>query len=687
MQQRHYRKNFEATTAHLCKICPKSIKKANSLKKTLTIPTSHKRFPLLVGLITASLLVGCGRSEMTATRLERTLERTELYNELTLLETSSIGDQSLAVASNNNGMVISSPLSPAEFELARNRRNLAFERLSALPAPDEDDADFSSFWEIHQAYRFAVSIGRFGRGRVGLVQTRPYPGDHLNNPLLDVPTITDFGSDEVVDSLPSQTPPPPRVWRHPDSVRQDIENLTSRLQLAIPTHDVFSPMIAEKMRAQLLETPFGSEAVFREMLANAPKASSFDFTPADFLSEDMFKAVQALDSVLTEIEIADNAVETTHAPEFYNALIMQSTGGQHTPTSCQEQAERLRADVETRLNAMLAGVEATFLSTDENDTIDPQLQAILVEPNRTMPERFKTLLAAMIDLETFKPEEPVVDPLLERESDTEPRPDTIPKSLYFEGFTQTLKAIETDWKVLSAIPLQELTWQETGYEETAIPPSVGTEFSLNPITFDDQTTPIGVNFNDLQNEALPIVVMDVLLQYYPGQKFERELMVQREDLPALSRNLSNAAFSEGWPYFALEQMSMRNAFRDAPLLEIARLYRLLQIAIEAETEAVLWIGEDDREILATRLVTELGTTQEDALETLSKLEVEPGKACAALTGYSKFGSLYQRARGVLGNRFNVRDFNRTLLRSGSRPLKLVEMDIDTWLSEQISDDE
>ncbi|HBH89175.1 MAG TPA: hypothetical protein DDY27_04690, partial [Hyphomonadaceae bacterium] len=84
------------------------------------------------------------------------------------------------------------------------------------------------------------------------------------------------------------------------------------------------------------------------------------------------------------------------------------------------------------------------------------------------------------------------------------------------------------------------------------------------------------------------------------------------------------------------------------------------------------------------LTARLGISEAEARERLQTFKAEPGLGCAATEGYLIFASLRERARGVLGNRLNIRDFHDVLLSTGSRPLALVERDIDSWIATQVN---
>ena len=114
------------------------------------------------------------------------------------------------------------------------------------------------------------------------------------------------------------------------------------------------------------------------------------------------------------------------------------------------------------------------------------------------------------------------------------------------------------------------------------------------------------------------------------------------------------------------------------------LYQRLVTFTEAEAEIGLMTGTMSEDEAANLLTTRLGISEDDARERLQTFKAEPGLGCAATEGYVMFSSLRDRARGVLGNRLNIRDFHDVLLSTGSRPLALVERDVDNWIASQVN---
>ena len=76
-----------------------------------------------------------------------------------------------------------------------------------------------------------------------------------------------------------------------------------------------------------------------------------------------------------------------------------------------------------------------------------------------------------------------------------------------------------------------------------------------------------------------------------------------------------------------------------------------------------------------------GMPEGDVVAEIERYIVNPGQACAYKVGMTKILELRERARNELRDDFDLRDFHRVVLTSGSVPLTLLERLVDEYVTE------
>ncbi len=622
-------------------------------------------FPLL-GLSLA--LSACGQKQETRNELDRIVERESLYRDLAGLE-MGLADGALAGLSAideiRTDKVYRRPfaISPAQFEVSRNRRALAFEQLAGLTAPLSTANDHSDFWEIHQAYRNAVETGLSGHGKIGLVYSRPYPADHLSNPMV-----------ALTDAIEGKSG---RIAPGDDQVfLQGFRYTTRRLDLSLAAGFQPPPASVQRMLKQVDASPFASAAAldaFKTQIQTPPDETVSVFDPGIqiLLTDEILKEVDLYRAVLEKISSTPGAAEETHLTDerFLTASMRQVTSGTFTAETCRGAAQRFSAAVETRLKGLLQASEADLSSAGiwAKRPIDARFEAWLARSPLFTPVEDAGEDAAT----PVTPATPVVPP-------------AIPLSEQFTSLTDALSQLKPEWTILLNRSFPEGNYQETDF----IPPkrpnmlqrSVTPRLQTSALPVIAGEGSYSISFNDLSKYPTSLAVIDLMRAHSPGAELARLAKQNREDRPALSRKLPSMDFDLSWPDFILSLMAERGAFETSPRLHAAHLYRLLQVTTEAEIESGLMTGQLNLKEAAALLKSRLNYNSNEISDVLDKLAVEPSLACGWLSGYQKLNSLKVRAQGVLGGKFNVREFNDVILSAGSRPLFVVENEIDSWIA-------
>lgn len=672
-----------------------------------------RRNSLMLTAALASLSVaGCTAEQNRLSANEATLERQEVFRQYDRLEAG------LGAVYDLNGLPSpsNSPRewvrnnrvgSQADFENARRLRLRAFEELSALQAPESDAPDFSAFWEIHSAYRNAVTTVSAGHGIQSLIYTRPYVIDHVNGPHLRAMEL--FGQLTSADdstnyvTLSAQLPD---IVSHLEIVRRRLD-LDRAAGLAPPAN------VLRKILADLDASPLADAGRFETWVLNwksgvprnTPRPTALQRF-ADDIASDLVPEMARLRDLISEL-IDDHASDeplTSADVAFFQASIDQVTSNRMTLQSCLMTSRRLADEAQEEFWSGIRGnwyahlpppeeVSETDLAEDDPgfEQTDPTL------PEPILPD------SPLETLALWASEAPLVIPPFETEP-AEP-PTALPVSpeqgpvedpvILPESFLTFQSVIERVWgdlpgfsrRRVPSLALTPILPEPVVGPRRQVPPPPPTQL---PPLFErqnsqdfSQTLELNIAVDTLEATPISQHVVALLKSTFPGYDLRLHLAERREDIPALSRGLSTLAYDLGWPLTALETLLDRNAFADAPQIEAALLLDRLTVFAMAEAEAGLLSGEVSRDDAIAMLMTRLGWARTEAEAYLMLAETEPGFNCAAVEGYVTFSDLLTRSRGVLGRRFQLSGFHEALLANGSRPLELVELDVDDWISDQL----
>ncbi len=656
-----------------------------SIQRRITGLASWKNISTrLAAALAATLLIpACSQNSDTPQTGNSIVARQELYRNLLVLETGLYADyeaRNVTPEDPQSAFRDLYLLPAAEFEVSRNRRNLAFEQLADTAAPEESADDFAAFWEIHQAYRFAVQSSRHGHGKVSLVYARPYPGDHLSGPLAQLSRYYLDAVSGRQQSLPEDTV---------DTLARALDILTQRLDLDLSAGLAPPPSVINRMLTQIEESPFSDRAklvALRSRLRsdNANPDTTINPALADLASFALFEPVQSLKAQLETIrDIQTSAAEppTRFSKAFLNAVIAQSSSGHFTAESCAARAQQFQDDTLTRIDRAIYAAEQALSAETESGT------PVTLSGN-TLSAKFIAWQALaplfppdLSDPETVAQAEPPAP--AQSAPGVAPSP---PASVQFSIVETGLSRLRPAWGALSPKMLPDYDVVEIGLANPAPmqnQPARPVGLSEAGLDVHIEGQRLEIASPDLARLPPSLAIIDIMSRTYPGHAFPEAMKENLEYIPELSRSLPNAAFELGWPYFALLQLDERNAFADTPRLEVAMLYRRLQIFADANITTRYLAGAISRDTARAQLQTILNISENEASDIIDRASVEPGLSCAALSGFTRFEALKSRAEGVLGNRFNIRDFNEIVLSPGSRPLALVEHDVDSWLADQV----
>ena len=165
----------------------------------------------------------------------------------------------------------------------------------------------------------------------------------------------------------------------------------------------------------------------------------------------------------------------------------------------------------------------------------------------------------------------------------------------------------------------------------------------------------------------------------PGHHFQIALQ-QEMPLPDFRKFAGQTAFIEGWALYA-ESLGKEMGMYNEPDQYFGHLNDELLRAARLVVDTGLHDKGWSREQAIRYLQDTIGYTEPVATNAIERYMAWPGQALAYKIGALKIGELRTRASSALGAKFSLPAFHAVVLSGGTRPLSVLESDVDAWIAE------
>ena len=150
------------------------------------------------------------------------------------------------------------------------------------------------------------------------------------------------------------------------------------------------------------------------------------------------------------------------------------------------------------------------------------------------------------------------------------------------------------------------------------------------------------------------------------------------DVPEFRRSLYHSAFGEGWGLYS-ESLGKEMGFYADPYSDFGRLtyeaWRACRLVVDTGIHAFGWTRQQAIDYM-------LRNTALSELEVRSEVDrycTWPGQACGYKVGHSEINRLRTKAREALGDKFDLRRFNDTVVEGGGVPMVVLARTIDEFI--------
>ncbi len=165
----------------------------------------------------------------------------------------------------------------------------------------------------------------------------------------------------------------------------------------------------------------------------------------------------------------------------------------------------------------------------------------------------------------------------------------------------------------------------------------------------------------------------------PGHHWQIALNMAQDDLPLLRRLASYNAYIEGWALYSELVAWEMGMYENDPFGDLGRLkaelFRAVRLVVDTGLHAKKWTREEAIKYMAETT----GNAESAVVSEIERYMTWPGQALGYKLGMINLVNQRAKARKVLGDKFDSKEFHDLILLGGAVPMSVLNEKIDTWL--------
>lgn len=169
----------------------------------------------------------------------------------------------------------------------------------------------------------------------------------------------------------------------------------------------------------------------------------------------------------------------------------------------------------------------------------------------------------------------------------------------------------------------------------------------------------------------------------PGHHYQASLQMEDSLLPTFRRYKSYGAYDEGWALYC-ESLGKELGLYTNPYQYMGALGDEIHRAIRLVVDVGIHSKGMTREQAIAYMMANEPTSEESAIAEIERYMAIPGQALSYKIGALKIKELRDKYSKQLNTKFNIAEFHKQLLNSGSLPLSVLEEKLNKWAELQIS---
>ncbi|WP_374346209.1 DUF885 family protein [Phenylobacterium sp.] len=167
----------------------------------------------------------------------------------------------------------------------------------------------------------------------------------------------------------------------------------------------------------------------------------------------------------------------------------------------------------------------------------------------------------------------------------------------------------------------------------------------------------------------------------PGHAWQGAYLTETGALPLIRVLMSGFnSYVEGWALYAEQLGDEMGMYQDDWAGQLgylqAQRFRAIRLVVDTGLHAKRWT----REQAIDWAVANSGRTRQSMTSEIDRYVGTPGQACGYKVGHNEINRLRDHAHAELGPKFDVRDFNDTVVKTGAVPIDILSHQIDAMIA-------